>query len=303
MKTATLVVCILAVALVPVHSDVSPVRLESSASSIELAFTGQGTDPSIGAFYHFAVRNHSSHAVTGFHVYQIPESVQKTDGKYACNDSCTGTSLLGDNADPMIEAGESFDLHIPLEDAARWPTILLDAAIFDNYTYQGDEKTAARLGVQQIGNQAEFDRVKPLLDAVAADTSMSDSAKADRLHSELAALSSDVEPQMIQRFNFWFPSLADCDHEFSRSMSGAAAAAKDVVERDLEKYTTGAYSALTFAQWIDKTNQYLKRAHIGCAGCSALPAAAASASASFQTCPLSSDASAPASSKSPASNP
>ena len=301
MRTAALVVWVFAVALLPVRSDVSPVRLESSASSIELAFTGQGNDPSIGAFYHFAVRNHSSHAVTGFHVYQIPDSVQKTDGKYACNGSCAGTSLLGDNTDPMIEPGESFDLHIPLEDAARWPTILVDAAIFDNYTYQGDEKTAARLGVEQIGNQAEFDRIKPLLDAVAADTSLNDSAKADRLHSELAALSTDVEPQTIQRFNFWFPGIADCDHEYSRVVGGVATAARDVIERELDKYIAGAYSSQTFAQWIDKTNLYLKRAHFGCPGCSALPAAGASASTSFQSCPAGA-ASVPANSKSPVSN-
>jgi hypothetical protein len=286
MKAAMVVICVLAFAVFVAHSDVSPVHLESSAPSIEIVFTGQGSDPSIGAFYHFAVRNHSSHGVTGFHVYQIPDSVQKTDGKYACNSACSGTSLLGDKSDPMIKPGEAFDLHVPLEDAAKWPTLWADAAIFDNYTYEGDEKIAARLGVEQIGNQAEFDRVKPLLDAVSADSSTADSAKGESLKSQISALPTTIEPQMIQRFNFWFPNLPDCDHEYARLMSGASAAARDVIERDLDKFNSGAYTGMSFSQWIEKTNEYLSRAHIGCSKCGVLPTSASNAATAFVACPV-----------------
>jgi hypothetical protein len=290
MKAAVAATFFLAFSVFAAQSETSPVKLESSAPSLEIVFAGQGNDASIGAFYHFSVRNRSSHGVIGFHVFQIPESIQKSNGVYACNENCNGTSLVGDNTDPMIKPGDAFDLHVPIEDAAKWPTMWADAAIFDNYTYQGDEKRAARLGVEEIGNQAEFDRVKPLLDAIESDASMSDSAKGDRLHSELSALSTDLEPEMIQRFNFWFPKLSDCDHEYARLMSGTAASARDVIARDLEKFNSGAYSNVTLSQWIEKTNLYLKQAHIGCSGCAALPAAGASAPSTFQACTASSPA-------------
>jgi len=43
-----------------------------------------------------------------------------------------GVALDGDSADPMIKAGESFDMRVPPKDAARLPTIWIDAAVFDN---------------------------------------------------------------------------------------------------------------------------------------------------------------------------
>jgi hypothetical protein len=285
MRTALIAIFILAV-LPRAHGDVSPVQLESSVPSVKITYAGKGSDPTLGSYYRFSVRNNSTHSVTGFHLFEVPDSIQKTNGSYACDVSCTGVALNGDSADPMIKAGESFDLHVPLKDAARLPTIWIDAAVFDNYTYEGDKKIASHLGLAQIATQAAFDRVKPLLDGIATDTSNSDSGKAEELQSELKAISVDVEPEMVQRFNYWFPNTTDCSHDFDRLMQSTAAAAIRIIEGQLENYIAGADGAGTpFSTWLVSINDYMHKGHIGCVGCSDLPSGASSASTEFQVCP------------------
>ena len=285
MRTALIAIFILAVSP-RAHGDVSPVQLESSAPSVKITYAGQGSDPAIGSYYRFSVRNNSTHSVTGFHLFEVPDSIQKTNGSYPCDASCTGGALNGDRADPMIKAGESFDLHVPLKDAARLPTIWIDAAVFDNYTYEGDKKIASHLGLAQIATQAAFDRIKPLLDGIAADTSNSDSGKAEELQSELKAISVDVEPEMVQRFNYWFPNTTDCSHDFDRLMQSTAAAAVRIIEGQLENYIAGVDGAGTpFSTWLASINDYMHMGHIGCVGCSDLPSGASSASTEFQVCP------------------
>src|SRR5580658_8372819 len=153
MKTTLITIFALALAA-GARGDVSPVQLEGTVPSISIAYAGQGSDPTIGPYYRFSVRNNSTHSVTGFHLFEVPDSIQKSNGSYACDTSCTGVALNGDSADPIIKAGESFDLHVPLKDAARLPTIWIDAAVFDNYTYEGDKKVASHLGLAQIATQA-----------------------------------------------------------------------------------------------------------------------------------------------------
>jgi hypothetical protein len=267
-------------------ADVSPVQLESAVPSITITYSGQGSDPTIGPYYRFAVRNNSSHGVTGFHVYQIPDSVQKVDGKYSCDASCASVALNGDISDPMIKPGATFDLRVPPKDAAKWPTILVDAAVFDNYTYEGDEKIASRLGLAQIANQAAFDAMKPLLDGVVKEIDNTDSGKAEELRSQLHTITLNVEPEMVQRFNYWFPNMPDCGHDLSRLMQSTGDAAVRVVERDLEKYISGAAGGgMSFSSWIASVNDYMHTGHIGCAGCSVVPSGASAASTEFLPCP------------------
>ncbi len=285
MKTTLIAIFALALSAA-VQGDVSPMQLESTVASITISYSGQGSDPSIGPYYRFSVRNNSSHSVTGFHLFEVPDSIQKANGSYPCDASCMAVALNGDTSDPMIKAGESFELHVPPKDAARWPTIWVDAAVFDNYTYEGDKKIASRLGLTQIAAQAAFDRMKPLLDGIATDTTNSDSGKAEELRSELNAISVDVEPEMIQRFNYWFPNTPDCGHEFSRLMQDTAASSIRIIERELEKYISGADgSATPFSTWLASINDYMHKGHVGCVGCSALPNGASSASSEFQACP------------------
>jgi hypothetical protein len=285
MRTALVTIFVLALSVVA-HADVSPVQLESSVPSITITYAGQGSDPTIGVYYRFSVRNNSTHGVTGFHLFEVPDSIQKANGSFACDPSCVGVALDGDSADPMIKAGESFDMRVPPKDAARLPTIWIDAAVFDNYTYAGDKKIASHLGLAQIATQAAFDRVKPLLDGIATDTSNSDSGKAEELRAELNAISVDVEPEMVEGFNYWFPNTPDCGHDFDRLMQNTAMAAMRIIEGELDKYISGSEGAGTpFSAWLASMNDYMHKGHIGCVGCSDLPGGAATASTEFQTCP------------------
>jgi len=72
MRTALVTIFVLALSVVA-HADVSPVQLESSVPSITITYAGQGSDPTIGVYYRFSVRNNSTHGVTGFHLFEVPD--------------------------------------------------------------------------------------------------------------------------------------------------------------------------------------------------------------------------------------
>src|ERR1700733_15895364 len=97
MKSALIAIFILSLSA-RANADVSPVQFESSVPSVVITYAGQGTDPSVGIYYRFSLRNNSTHGVTGFHLFEAPESIQKTIGSYVYAPSSSVIGLNGDSA-------------------------------------------------------------------------------------------------------------------------------------------------------------------------------------------------------------
>ncbi len=160
------------------QTPVQPVQTESQAPSLVVTFAGEH-----GSSYHFKVTNTSSHAVTAFALQLVPGSVSKLDGGFACEGACTRSVTLADNAKPAIKAGKAAELGFPISNVNDG-TLVAEAAIFDDESYEGEERAAALLVAQQIGRQAEYDRLIAAITSVMI-TSADDARKTTQIRIKL----------------------------------------------------------------------------------------------------------------------
>jgi hypothetical protein len=253
MKT-TLAVCLLVAAAWA--QNAASVHTESRARSLHISFEGQD-----GIDYKFKVHNDSSHAVTAFSLLLVPDGVQKVAGTYLCHGQCSGSSQIGDNARPVIKAGEStLDLSFEITSVVNG-AIVVEAALFDDESFEGDPQASGFLLASQIGGQAAHDRLKPNIDSVMS-SSLDDTSKANEIHSEVDGLANHLEPGMIETFKLWFPDLPDCNHPYARAMKKALVSNKQHVLDTLDQSIS---QGIPLAQWWNTTKEFFDG--LGCDDC------------------------------------
>lgn len=223
----------------------SPVQTISEVPYVTITFTGRE-----GNFYKFQVANTSAHGVSAFAVRLL----------------AGGTNLsIGDNASPVVKAFQGKDLKFDLSSVGAG--VIVDAAVFDDESFAGEEPTAAAMVARQIGNQAEYDRIVSTVEAILA-SHVETIEKTLRIRRELGDLSADVDTAMVRTFNRWFPDLADCNRGYLRRMKGAAVAEKAAAVESIEQFAHSAAPGLpTLEQWWASTKQRLSI--FGCNGCAA----------------------------------
>lgn len=255
-----LAVCLLISAAVAQNAAL-PVQPESRAPSITVIYNGQQAGS-----YQFRVWNKSGRAVTAFALRLVPGGIQKVDGRYACDDRCSLRATVADNAQPAIKAGESVERSFEASSLSGG-ALVAEAAVFDDESYQGEDRAAAFLVAGQIGKQAEYDRLIAAVNPIVAGGE-DDARKTAQLRMKLAALSVNLDPAMVRTFRLWFPALADCVERYARFMKRAAAGEKRLVVENLEQFAHGAAPGkLSLAQWWAATQS--KLAASGCQGCAA----------------------------------
>ncbi|HVG91398.1 MAG TPA: hypothetical protein VNB54_07895, partial [Alphaproteobacteria bacterium] len=211
--------------------------------------------------YDVKVTNRSRHAVTAFALRVAP-----TDGRENCDGPCGLVKVVADNAMPAIKAGESVDLGIS-SSSMNGGAVVAEAAVFDDESYQGDERAAALLVAQQIGRQAEYDRLIAAVNAIMS-TRVDDVRKTAQIRIKLGELSVRLDPAMVQTFNRWFPELAGCTKRYARFMKAAAKNEKRLVAESMEQFALGAApGAPSLTQWWSAMQKRL--APFGCSGCAA----------------------------------
>src|SRR5215471_9458019 len=156
---ATVAVCLLVASAWA--QNTSPVRTESRARSLSISFDGQD-----GIDYKFKIHNQSSHAVTAFNLLLVPDGVPKVAGRYLCHDQCAAHRQVGDKAQPVIKADETIsDLKFEITSVVNG-AVVVEAAIFDDQSFEGEEPAAAFLLAAQIGGQAAHDRLEPIISSI-----------------------------------------------------------------------------------------------------------------------------------------
>jgi hypothetical protein len=233
----------------------SPAPAQGHAPSLVVNIVGQKADS-----YDVKVINRSRHAVTAFALRLAPG-----DGGQNCDGPCV--EVVADNARPAIKAGESVDLGIG---SSRMNTgiVVAEAAVFDDESYEGDERAAALLVAQQIGRQAEYDRLIVALNVIMA-TGADDVRKIAQIRIKLSELPVRLDPAMVQTFKRWFPELAACTKRYARFMKAAATNERRLVADSIDQFAHGAGpGAPSLMQWWSVMQQRL--APFGCNGCAAL---------------------------------
>ena len=231
---------------------------------------GRGVAPSLviniagqqGNSYDVKVTNRSRHAVTAFALRLAP-----ADGSESCDGECSLVKVVADNARPAIKAGESVDLGVG-SSTMNAGTVVAEAAVFDDESYEGDERAAALLVAQQIGRQAEYDRliaaVSPIMTA-----GYDDVRKTGQIRIKLSELPVRLDSRMVITFKRWFPELAACSKRYARFMKAAAQNEKRLVAESMEQFAQGAAPGTpSLSQWWSAMQGRL--APFGCNGCAAL---------------------------------
>jgi hypothetical protein len=215
-----------------------------------------------GDSYHVRVTNRSRHAVTAFTLRLGP-----ADDRQDCDGECGRVEMVADNARPAIKAGESVDLGVS-SSTVNGGTLVAEAAVLDDESYEGDERAAALLVAQQIGRQALYDRLIVALNLI-MNTRADDVSKIAQMRIKLSELPVRLDPAMVQTFKKWFPELAACSKRYARFMKAAAKNEKRLVAESIDQFAHGAGpGAPSLMQWWSAMQGRL--APFGCNGCAAL---------------------------------
>ncbi|HEV8490633.1 MAG TPA: hypothetical protein VGR76_00130 [Candidatus Angelobacter sp.] len=215
-----------------------------------------------GNSYNVRVTNRSRHAVTAFTL-----RLGSADDRQDCDGECGRVEMVADNARPAIKAGESVNLGIGAS-SMNGGTVVAEAAVLDDESYEGDERAAALLVAQQIGRQALYDRLIVALNLI-MNTRADDVSKIAQMRIKLSELPVRLDPAMVQTFKKWFPDLAACTKRYARFMKAAAKNEKRLVAEGLDQFAHGAVpGAPSLAQWWSAMQGRL--APFGCNGCAAL---------------------------------
>lgn len=253
---------LLCCAAVSARGQTAPPNLhvQSRVQSVSIRFAG--TDNSN---YLFAVKNNSASGITGLDFRLIPEGIRESGGHYQCNAQCTGKSLLGDKEAPAIKAGETRQVSFPMGSIAGG-AVILETAVFDSGSYEGNERGAAYLVAGLAGNQTEYNLIVSAVDKIVSDTGSDDAHKIPELFAALNLLDTGANASLVSAFRNWFPDLRQCDGRFLRAIDNAEFEEKRGITERLQTYLrSDAQRRGPLSDWWDSTKQYL--AGFGCDGC------------------------------------
>jgi hypothetical protein len=173
---------------------------------------------------------------------------------------------LGDVARPAIKVGSSLRQRVAIS-RVNGGTLVLNAAVFDDESYEGEETAAAQLVARQIGRQAEYDRIASAINLVLnTNGNNSDAGKTALIRMKLSVLPTRLDAKMVRTFKLWFPELAGCAQQYARLMKSAAASEKQQVLKNMEKFARDNIPGNpSLVQWWQTTQAALASA--GCNGC------------------------------------
>ena len=247
----------------PLLSQYVPPRVETGSRVPSVTIVAAGVD---GTDYEFSVRNRSAHSVTALDILVVPAGVPKKDGQFECKDQCSDDPKIGTIDRPVIAAGGELKVKYETAKVIRG-AVIVQAAIFDNASYGGDEQSSTLLIAIQLGNQNEFDRIISAVRSFVADEDY-DSEKGSEIQVALTALPVNADSETIAAFGRWFPNIRDCSHRFPRIMQEASTEERnDVIKKLQPLLRAGNPSKAALTAWWSATQEYMSA--FGCPACGA----------------------------------
>jgi hypothetical protein len=174
----------------------------SRAPAIQMEIIGEDR-----TFYEVALRNLSTMAVTAFHI-DMPEK--------------DGGGALTSELDPrgVIEPGGTHLLSFGIPHSGRVSngvfvgsappmSLVLEAAVFKDGSYQGDVQAAAEIAASRIGREIQRQRVDVLIEAILADGQADDNARVKGIRSGIAQLAEEPDADMVASVRSRFPGLSE----------------------------------------------------------------------------------------------
>ncbi|MGA2967150.1 MAG: hypothetical protein ABSD64_13135 [Terriglobales bacterium] len=222
------VVCLLWCGSVCAQDAPAGLRLGSHAPSIQVIFGG--LDQNSG-MYRVLLKNLSSHVATDVSAGGFPV---KGQGQ-------------GRAVDGPIKPGGTITLSMP---PSEQNGLLVDAALFDDGSYEGSLKWASFMAATKVGRWTEWEQIKPCVDEIIA-MDASDESKLEMIREAVPKLPEDFKLAM-ERLKKTYPALPMTDPFALDSLRSALHTAKVslIATLDDQKFLDKSPSQTeTLAQW------------------------------------------------------
>ena len=169
--------------LVPASgADVPQPRTATNVPSLALEIAGADR-----VKYKIEVRNLSSRGVLAFHI--------------------NPAAGAGSGTKPAIAPGGTRDIIMPVPRNGPPSVVVLDAAVFDDGTWEGEVHIAAMLAARHVGDAFQYRQIGKAFDDAPGNKGMDDSAAVVEITAEIGKLSEEPEPGMIEQVRHQFPEL------------------------------------------------------------------------------------------------
>ena len=176
----------------------------------------------------------------------------------------------GIDGQPLIPAGKEYWLSVAAPNRAQATVggyeltspanqeIHLNAAIFDDGTYEGDLGMAVLIKGYQAGEKMILPRLIPLLTAALNSSNANLREALSDLETQVMSVVSDADPQAVQTLMSDFPPSADTSNAVKANMEVGATRLKSELLKEiqtLEKAGSPALDAALYRTWLTKTKQ------------------------------------------------
>jgi hypothetical protein len=198
-----------------------------------------------------SVHNFSGKAVSAL---QVGGSDQRGDGWSQGPISTDGTDL--------IAPGATYQLRISLNSSGRVvngayvqdpppPSIILQAVLFADGSYEGDMKAAAFMAARQIGGTVINRRIQSLAEPILRENQLDDKAKSERMQAEVDKLSVVPSAEMTERLRTQFPELSEAElADLQSGMSGSMRNEKETFDTEMKQFESeSGPNALKLERW------------------------------------------------------
>ena len=163
-------------------ADVPRPRTVTNVPSLEIEIAGADR-----VKYKIEVRNLSSRGVLAFHI--------------------NPAAGAGSGTKPVIAPGGTRDIIMWVPRNGPPSVVVLDAAIFDDGTWEGEIHIAAMLAARHVGDAFQYRQIGKIFDAARGNAGMDDRAAVAGIMAEISRLSEEPEPGMLDQVRHQFPEL------------------------------------------------------------------------------------------------
>ncbi len=139
------------------------------------------------------------------------------------------------------------------------PVIFLQAALYDDGSYEGNLPIAAGLAAHRLGHDMQRQRIRSLAEQILADPDLEVSGTIERIRAAVNQLAIEPDADSIPRLHTQFPDFPEsAGAGLASEVRNQMKAEKETTDRELQRYATENSPGTTlasFARWWAESNK------------------------------------------------
>jgi hypothetical protein len=144
-------------------------------------------------------------------------------------------------------------------DAPKSPLIVLQAALFDDGSYEGNMPIAAHLAARRLGHDLQRQRIRSLAEPMLSNSDLDVGATVERIRTAVNQLTVEPDEDTIARLHAQFPNFPESACAgLALEVSNQMKEEKESLDSELQRYQTDSSTRMTpasFARWWALNNK------------------------------------------------